>query len=71
MHGLASIIVNAFFIIIVTWFIVLVISVFTLSRRRDISIPAKIFWSAIIFLAPVVGLIFYLIYGYRKRMPKQ
>jgi len=71
MFHLLSIIVNTFLILVVIWFVVLIISLFTLSRGRDIAIPAKIFWSAIIFFAPVIGLIFYLIYGYRKRIYKQ
>jgi hypothetical protein len=71
MPHLTSIIANAFFILVMIWFVILIISLFTLSRRRDISIPVKIFWSAVIFFAPVAGLIFYLIYGYRKKMTRR
>jgi hypothetical protein len=70
MPHLLSIIVNAFLVIVIIWFVVLIISLFTLSRRRDITIPVKIFWSAVIFFAPVAGLIFYLIYGYGKKIHK-
>jgi hypothetical protein len=39
----------------------------TLFKRKETVLPVKIFWAAIIFIAPVIGLIFYLIYGLPKR----
>jgi len=49
------------------WFIVLVISLVTLWNRRDIILPKRIFWMAVILFAPVVGLILYLFVGAKKR----
>jgi hypothetical protein len=68
---LDSILMNAVFVIIIIWFLIFVVSLITLSRRKDISIPEKIFWAAIIFFAPVVGLVFYIIFGFKKRRTKQ
>lgn len=62
----SSTLLNVFLILLFVWFIVLVISLITLLKRTDILFPIKIFWAAIIFFAPVVGLIFYLLSGAKK-----
>jgi len=64
---LDSVLMKALFVIIVIWFIIFIVCLVTLSRRKDISIPEKIFWSVIIFFAPVIGLIFYMVFGFKKR----
>lgn len=52
---------------IIIWFIILVISLVTLIKRSDILFPVKIFWAAVIFFAPVIGLIIYLFAGPARR----
>jgi Phospholipase_D-nuclease N-terminal len=64
MHG--SILVSAAIIAMIIWLIVFIVCLLSVSRRRDISLPEKIFWGAIIFFAPVLGLIFYLVFGFKK-----
>jgi len=49
------------------WLIVLIIAIVTLSRRQDMATPVKIFWAAVIFFAPVAGLILYFVFGFRKK----
>jgi hypothetical protein len=68
---LDSILMNTVFVVVIIWFIIFVVSLITLSRRKDISVPEKIFWAAIIFFAPVVGLLFYVIFGFKKRRMRQ
>jgi len=64
---LDSVLMNALFVVIIIWFIIFVVCLVLLSRRKDITIPEKIFWAIVIFFAPVVGLIFYLVFGFNKR----
>jgi membrane protein implicated in regulation of membrane protease activity len=66
-----SILMNALFIIAGLWFLIFIICLITLARREDMFVPEKIFWAVIIFFAPVVGLIFYLVFSVRKRKMKQ
>ena len=67
MSSFSSALLNIFLIAIIIWFIVLIIAIITLTKRKDIVTPAKAFWSAVIFFAPVVGLIFYLMYGFKNK----
>jgi uncharacterized membrane protein YsdA (DUF1294 family) len=64
---LDSVLMNALFVVIIIWFIIFVVCLVSLSRRKDITIPEKIFWAIAIFFAPVVGLIFYVVFGFNKR----
>lgn len=66
MNSLSSTLLNTFLILIILWFIILVIAIISLAKRKDMLMPVKIFWSAVLFIAPVVGLIFYLLYGTRR-----
>ena len=66
MGSTTSTLLNIFVILFLVWLVVLIIAVYTLFRRRDILLPVKAFWAAVLFFAPVVGLIFYLIYGAKK-----
>jgi len=43
--------------------IILVTSINGLVKRKDISLPLKIFWGVVISLAPVLGLIVYVLIG--------
>ncbi len=45
------------------WLVVLVISLLTLSRRKDMLMVVKVFWALVIFFAPVIGVVFYIIFG--------
>ena len=45
------------------WLIILVTSINGLVKRKDISLPLKIFWGVVISLAPVLGLIVYVLIG--------
>ena len=45
------------------WLLVLIISLFTLSKRKDMYMPIKVFWALVIFFAPVIGLIFYIMFS--------
>ncbi len=62
-----SALVSGYLILVGLWLITVIIVLVTLFKRNDIIIPVKIFWAAIIFIAPVIGLIFYLILGLPKR----
>ncbi|MCJ8208891.1 PLDc N-terminal domain-containing protein [Mucilaginibacter sp. RS28] len=66
MNSFSATLINIFIGIVILWLIVLVISLISLSRRKDMLKPIKVIWAAAIFFAPVVGLIFYLIYGTRN-----
>jgi len=45
------------------WLVILVTSINGLVKRKDISLPLKIFWGVVISLAPVLGLIVYVLIG--------
>ena len=51
------------------WLVMLVTSINGLVRRKDISLPVKLFWGFMISLAPVVGLILYVVLGRQKTRP--
>jgi len=48
---------------VVIWLVILIIALFTLSRRKDMLFPIKIFWALVMFFAPVLGVIFYIVFG--------
>jgi ABC-type transport system involved in multi-copper enzyme maturation permease subunit len=54
-------------ILLGVWLIVLIIALVSLWKRRDIIMPVRIFWMLVIFIAPVLGLVFYLLFGTKKR----
>ena len=63
---LADIIYNilkGYLALVIIWAVTLVTVLIILLKRKDVSMPEKIFWAVIIFIAPVIGLIFYLIFG--------
>jgi len=64
---LDSFLAKVLFAIIIVWFIIFVVCLVTLSRRKDLSLPEKIFWAVVIFFAPVIGLIFYLVFGSKRK----
>lgn len=62
-----SALVSGYFILVALWLLTIIIVFVTLFKRKDIPVPLKIFWAIIIFVAPVIGLIVYLIVGLQKR----
>lgn len=62
-----SALVSGYLILVGLWLITIIIVLVTLFKRKDTVLPVKIFWTAIIFIAPVIGLIFYLVLGLPKR----
>lgn len=62
-----SALLKGYLALVIIWVVTLIIVLITLFRRKDIFLPVKIFWAAIIFIAPVLGLIFYLLLGLPKR----
>ena len=62
-----SALVSGYLILVALWLLTIIIVFVTLFKRKDISMPVKIFWAIIIFVAPVIGLIVYLIVGLQKR----
>ncbi len=54
-------------LLILIWLIVLATSILGLVKRKDISLPVKIFWALVISVAPVIGLIIYVLVGRRSR----
>jgi hypothetical protein len=62
-----SALLSGYLILVGLWLITVIIVLVTLFKRKDIARTLKIFWAAIIFIAPVIGLIFYLLIGLPKR----
>lgn len=62
-----SALVSGYLILVGLWLLTIIIVFVTLFKRKDIPLPVKIFWAIIIFIAPVIGLIVYLIVGLQKR----
>jgi len=60
-------ILKGYLALVIIWAVTLVTVLIILLKRKDVSMPEKIFWAVIIFIAPVIGLIFYLIFGLRGR----
>ena len=68
-----SALLKGYLAVILIWLITLIIVIITLVKRKDMFLPVKIVWGIILFIAPVIGLIFYLIFGLRgkkKLLPK-
>jgi ABC-type transport system involved in multi-copper enzyme maturation permease subunit len=62
-----SALLSGYLILAGIWFITIIIVLVTLFKRKDILLPVKVFWAVIIFIAPVIGLILYLVLGLPKR----
>ena len=54
-------------LLVILWLVVLFTSIKGLIARPDISLGAKIIWAIVISLAPVMGLILYVIVGRRAK----
>ena len=62
-----SALLSGYLILVGLWLLTLIIVFVTLFNRKDIAMPVKIFWAIIIFVAPVIGLIIYLLIGLQRR----
>jgi hypothetical protein len=62
-----SALLSGYLILVGIWLLTIIIVFVTLFKRKDIPMPVKIFWAIIIFVAPVIGLIIYLLVGLQKR----
>jgi ABC-type transport system involved in multi-copper enzyme maturation permease subunit len=62
-----SALVSGYLILLGLWLIAVIIVLITLFKRKDILLPVKLFWAFIILIAPVIGLILYLVVGLPKR----
>ena len=62
-----SALASGYLILVGLWLITIIIVLVTLFKRKDILLPVKIFWAVVIFIAPVIGLVLYLIKGLPKR----
>jgi len=67
---LDSFLAKVLFATIIIWFIIFLICLVTLSRRKDLSLPERVLWAVVIFFAPVIGLIFYLVFGSKRKRIK-
>jgi len=45
------------------WLVILITSINGLVKTKDISLPIKILWGIVISVAPVLGLIIYVLIG--------
>ena len=62
-----TVLLKGYLVLVLIWLLTLVIILVTLFRRKDILLPVKLFWAVVMFVAPLIGLIFYLIFGLQGR----
>ena len=62
-----SALLSGYLILVGLWLVTLLIVFVTLFKRKDIAVPVKILWAIVIFVAPVIGLVIYLLTGLPKR----
>jgi hypothetical protein len=62
-----STLLKGYLVLVIIWLVTLIIILVTLFKRTDIGLPVKFFWGIVIFIAPLIGLIFYLIFGLPRR----
>lgn len=61
---ISSVLLYTILALVLAWLIILIIAIVTISKRRDMAVAVKIFWAAVIFFAPVVGLVLYFVFGF-------
>ena len=49
------------------WLLILIISLILIHRRKDMHKAEKLFWTVVIVMAPILGLICFFIWGKKKR----
>ena len=57
---------QVYLIVVLIWLIVASFTLISIVKRKDIPALNKICWCMLIVLAPVVGLIIYLVYNYNR-----
>ena len=65
MDDLSDILV-IYLIVVLIWLVVASFTLISIIKKKEMLLPLKIFWCALIIAAPVLGLIIYLIYNYNK-----
>lgn len=55
-----------YLIVVLIWLVVASFTLISIMKRKDMAFILKIFWSAVIVLAPVLGLVAYLVYNYNR-----
>ena len=65
--ALLDVFMTSILVALLVWLLVLIVALVTLSRRQDIATPVKIFWAAVIFFAPLIGLILYFVFGFKRK----
>jgi len=57
-----------YLIVVLIWLVVASFTLISIVKRKDMRLPIKILWCALIIAAPVIGLIIYLVYSYNRDM---
>lgn len=52
--------------VMLIWLIVASFPLVQIIRSPDTSLAARIFWSALVIIAPVIGLVIYLVYRHQR-----
>ncbi|RFM27761.1 hypothetical protein [Deminuibacter soli] len=64
---LSNTLMNIFLVLGLVWLVVLIAAIVSLYRRTDMLMPVKLFWAIILLVAPVIGLLFYVVVTTKKR----
>lgn len=57
-----------YLIVVLIWLVVASFTLIGIVKRTDMKLPLKISWCLLIVIAPVLGLIIYLIYNHNRDM---
>jgi hypothetical protein len=52
--------------VVLIWLVVAIFALMSILKRKDMTMPLKVVWCAVIVFAPLIGLVIYLIYNYNK-----
>jgi hypothetical protein len=55
-----------YLLVILIWLVVAIFALISIVKRTDITMPMKIFWCIVIVMAPVLGLVIYLVYNHHQ-----
>ena len=62
-----STVIGVYAAIAAVWFLILIVSLIVIYRRKDMHKAEKLFWTVVIVMAPILGLICFFIWGKKKR----
>lgn len=65
MDDLSNVVI-IYLLLVLVWLIVAVFLLISILKRKDMKTPMKIFWCVVIVMAPIVGLVIYLVYNYNR-----